>query len=190
MAVTKPHPATYAEIEALPPHVVGEIAFGVLITHPRPTPRHARAAGEIYGELRDPYYRGRSGPGGWIFLPEPELHLGSHVIVPDVAGWRRERLPTLPDAAWIETPPDWVCEVLSPSTQRFDRTDKLAIYAAFEVGHCWYVDPQAKTLEVFQRQGDKWLIAATFKDEDPVTAPPFEAHTFKLDVLWPSEPAG
>lgn len=188
MAVTKPRPAIYADIEALPPHVVGEIAFGVLNTHPRPAPRHARAAGAMSVVLGGPYDFGRGGPGGWIFLPEPELHLGPHVIVPDIAGWRRERLPTLPETAWIETPPDWVCEVLSPSTQRFDRTDKLTIYAAFEVGHCWYVDPLARLLEVFERRGDKWLLAATFKDADTVTAVPFEAHSFALDLLWPPEP--
>ena len=117
-------------------------------------------------------------------MVEPELHLGPHVLVPDIAGWRRERLPKLPDTAYIETPPDWVCEVLSPSTQSFDRTDKLTIYAEFGVKHCWYVDPIVRTLEVFALKGDKWLLAATLKDADAVTAPPFEAHTFALDLLW------
>ena len=185
MAPPKAQPAaSYADIEALPANVVGQIAFGVLHTHPRPTPRHGRAAGALGAELTNAFDFGRGGPGGWILLPEPELHLGPHVIVPDVAGWRRERLPRLPDTAFIETVPDWVCEVLSPSTQRFDRTDKLAVYATFGVGHCWYVDPNARTLEVLARQDDKWLIAATYKDSDAVTAPPFEAHTFALDLLW------
>ena len=187
MLKSKFKPATYADIEALPPHVTGEILFGVLHTHPRPSPKHARSSGELHVELSSPFGRGRGGPGGWVFLPEPELHLGDHVIVPDIAGWRRERLPKLPDTAWIETPPDWVCEVLSPSTQRRDRTDKLAVYATFGVSHCWYVDPLARTLEVFALTSDKWLLAATFKDADPVTAPPFEVHTFLLDVLWPYE---
>ena len=80
-----------------------------------------------------------------------------------------------------------MCEVLSPSTPRIDRTDKLAIYAALDVGHCWYVDPIAKTLEVLTLTGAQWPLAATFKDADPVTAPPFEAHTFALDVLWPED---
>lgn len=184
MPQPKPKPATYADIEALPAHVVGELAFGVLHTHPRPTPRHARASTRMASELDGPFDRGRGGPGGWILLAEPELHLGPHVIVPDVAGWKRERLPRLPEAAYIELAPDWICEVLSPSTQRFDRTDKLAVYAAFSVSHCWYVDPVARTLEVLARQGDKWLIVATFKDTDAVTAPPFEAHTFDLGLLW------
>jgi Uma2 family endonuclease len=148
-------------------------------------PRHALAAGRAFSELDGPFDRGRGGPGGWIFLIEPELHLGPHVVVPDIAGWRRERLTPFPETAFIDTAPDWVCELLSPSTQRIDRTDKLAIYAEFEVGHAWYVDPHAKTLEAFQLATGKWMLAATFADAAPVTAPPFEAHTFALDVLWP-----
>jgi Uma2 family endonuclease len=184
MAQPKPKRATYADIEALPPNVVGEIAFGVLHTHPRPAPKHVRASSRLGIVLGNPFDLGSGGPGGWVFMDEPELHLGEHVIVPDIVGWRRERLLELPETAYFETPPDWVCEVLSPSTQRFDRTDKLAIYAAFGVGHCWYVDPAVRTLEVLALQSGKWLIAATFKDTDAVAAPPFEAHTFALDMLW------
>lgn len=184
MPQPKSPPATYADIEALPPHVVGEILFGSLYTHPRPTPRHARASSLLGAELTGPFDRARGGPGGWIILDEPELHLGPNIIVPDLAGWRRERMPKLPDKAFIEVAPDWVAEILSPSTQRVDRTDKLSIYAAFGVGHAWYVDPLARTLEVFALAGSKWLLAATFKDDDAVTAPPFEAHTFTLAALW------
>jgi Uma2 family endonuclease len=186
-AVPRNRPATYADIEALPPHVVGQILFGVLHAHPRPAPRHARAASRLGGELDSPFDRGKGGPGGWIILDEPELHLGPHVIVPDIAGWRRERLPKLPNTAYFETAPDWVCEVLSPSTVRIDRTDKLRIYAEYGVKHCWLVDPDAKTLEVMALTGDKWLLAATFKDADAVSTPPFEVHTFALDVLWPED---
>jgi Uma2 family endonuclease len=177
-------PATYADLEALPAHQVGEIVHGALYAHPRPAPRHARAAGELHGELRVPFDSGRGGPGGWIFLIEPELHLGPHVLVPDIAGWRAERLTPFPETAFIETPPDWVCEVLSASTARLDRVEKLPLYGAFGVGHAWYVDPIAKTLEVFALADGKWLIAATFSEAERVTAPPFEAHTFPLDVLW------
>jgi Uma2 family endonuclease len=187
MAQPRPRPATYADIEALPPHVVGEILFGVLHTHPRPTPRHAVAANLIGTEITGPFQLGRGGPGGWIFMVEPELHLGPHVVVPDIAGWRRERLPRLPDTAYIETPPDWVCEVLSPSTRQIDRTDKLAVYAASGVGHAWHVDPDVRTLEVLALTGGKWLIAATFKDADTVAAVPFEVHSFALDLLWPAD---
>ncbi|MEO1206443.1 MAG: Uma2 family endonuclease [Pseudomonadota bacterium] len=118
-------------------------------------------------------------------MVEPELHLGNHVVVPDLPGWKLERLTTMPDTAYVETPPDWVCEVLSPSTMRIDRTNKLRIYAEFDVGHCWYVDPDAKTLEILERTGSKWMLTAAFKAGDDVTAPPFEVHTFPIDNLWP-----
>ncbi len=188
MLKSKPRSAAYADLEALPPNMVGEIVFGVLHAHPRPAPRHSMASNELQTELTFPFGRGRGGPGGWIFLVEPELHLGPHVVVPDIAGWRKERLTPFPETAFIETPPDWLCEVLSPSTQALDRTDKLAVYAEFGVGHCWYVDPLARTLEVFALTGGKWLLAATFKDDDKVAAPPFDVHTFSLDVLWAPGP--
>ena len=184
MLKQKPRPPTYADIEALPPNMVGEIIFGVLHSHPRPAPRHAVAANAVGYEITGPFGRGTDGPGGWIFMVEPELHLGPHVVVPDLAGWKRERLTPFPETAYIETPPDWLCEVLSPSTQAIDRTDKLSVYAEFGVKHCWYVDPIARTLEVLALTGDKWMIAATFKDDDAVTAVPFEVHTFGLDGLW------
>ena len=189
MLKTKAKPATYADIEALPPNLVGEIIYGALHTHPRPAPKHGIAAGQLQTEITLPFGRGSggTGPGGWTFIVEPELHLGPHVIVPDIGGWKNERLTPFPDTPYLETPPDWLAEILSPSTQGIDRTDKLAVYAEFGVKHCWYVDPIAKTLEVFALSDGKWLIAATFKDADPVTAPPFEVHTFPLDVLWVKE---
>jgi Uma2 family endonuclease len=164
--------------------MVGQIIYGTLHAHPRPVPRHARATSRLGSELDSPFDRGRGGPGGWIILDEPELHLGPHVLVPDLAGWRRDRLPRLPAAAYFDLAPDWVCEVLSPSTARIDRTDKLAVYAEFQVGHAWYIDPDARTLEVLELKDQRWTIAATFKDADLVTAVPFAAHTFPLDVLW------
>jgi Uma2 family endonuclease len=185
MAKPLPRSATYTDLEALPANMVGEIVHGVLHAHPRPSPRHAIASNALSGELTSPFQKGVRGPGDWIFMDEPELHFGPNVVVPDLAGWRRERLPHLPQTPFIEMPPDWLCEVLSPSTQSFDRTDKLSLYATFGVAHCWYVDPIAKTLEVFQLTAGKWLLAATFKDADAVSAPPFEAHTFNLDALWP-----
>lgn len=187
MLKEKRRPATYADIEALPDNMVGQIAFGVLHAQPRPRPRHATIKHEVQVELGPPFGRGRGGPGGWLFASEPELHLGAHVLVPDIAAWRRERMPRLPETPYFETPPDWVCEVLSPTTMRLDRTDKLAVYAEFGIPHAWYLNPDAKTLEVFELSGGRWFIAATFKEAEPVTAPPFEAHTFALDVLWPPE---
>lgn len=174
-AVTQTRPATYADIEALPPHVVGEILFGVLHTRPHVWARLSAAPSTL--ALAVP-----AAGSSWTSL---SCIWGPHVIVPDIAGWRRERMPKLPETAYFETAPDWVCEVLSPSTARIDHTDKLAICAAHGVGHCWLVDPDARTLEVLALTGAKWLLAATFKDADPVTAPPFDVHTFALDVLWP-----
>lgn len=187
MLKPKTHPATYADLEALPAHMVGEIVHGVLHTHSRTAPRHGVAIDELRVELGNAFGRGAGGPGGWIFMIEPELHLGPHVVVPDMAGWRRERLTPCPATASIETPPDWLAEVLSPSTQALDRTDKLTIYAMLGVKHCWYVDPIARTLEGLALTDGKWQIAATFKNADSVTAPPFDDHTFTLDILWVPE---
>lgn len=183
-------PATYADLEALPPNMVGEIIFGALHAHPRPHGRHGGAALELGAELSNPFRRGHGGPGGWFFATEPELHLGPHVVVPDLAGWKRERLPQLPSAPFFTTAPDWIAEILSPSTQAIDRTHKLAIYAQFGVPHCWYIDPLARTLEVLVLEHGKWLIHSTYRDDATVSAPPFEVHSFPLDVLWyPEEPA-
>lgn len=180
----KTPPATYADLEALPPNMVGEIIYGALYAHPRPAPRHSVATAELTTELTTPFGRGRGGPGGWTFLIEPELHLGPHVVVPDIAGWRTERLTPFPTTAFISTAPDWLAEILSPSTQGLDRTDKLTVYAEAGVRHCWYVDPIVHTLEVFALENGKWVIAATFKEADTVAAPPFEVHSFALNVLW------
>ena len=182
--------ATYADIEALPPNVVGEILFGALVTHPRPAPRHAVASSSLGGPLIEAFQRGRDGPGGWIFMDEPEVHLGPHVVVPDIAGWRRETLPGLPDTAWIETPPDWACEVLSPATESYDRGSKRQIYASAGVGHLWLVDPRPKLLEAFVLSGGGWLLVASLRDEEEVCVPPFEAISFSLGLLWPFDMPG
>lgn len=184
MTLAKTAPATCADLEALPAHMVGEIVHGVLYAHPRPAPRQMRAAGRLGAELDGPFDRGNGGPVGWIILDEPELHLGGHVLVPDIAGWRIERLPDLPETAFIETAPDWVCEVLSPSTMQLDRVENLPLYGQLGVGHTWLLDPLARTLEVYALAQGKWLPAATFGGSDPVTASPFQAHTFPLDALW------
>ncbi len=177
--------ATYADLEAVPPHLVAELLFGSLVTHPRPRPEHAAAGYGLGLELGGPFQRGRGGPGGWSFLPEPELHLGPHVVVPDLVGWRTERLAGRPRDAWIEIVPDWLCEVLSNSTERYDRIDKRRIYATYGVPHLWLLDPRVKVLEVFLRQNQDWLLTHTFIDNDAVCAPPFDAITFDLGLLWP-----
>jgi Uma2 family endonuclease len=180
--------ATYADLEAVPPHLVAEIIFGTLVTHPRPNPDHAFASSSLGDELTSPFQKGRGGPGGWIIIDEPELHLGPHVCVPDIAGWRRERMPQLPKTAYFEIAPDWICEVLSPSTEKYDKGDKRRIYATYGVEYLWFVDPRSRNLEVFHRQAKDWLLTHTFFDNDDVNAPPFDALTFKLGLLWPFDP--
>lgn len=180
-----PRPATYADLQALPAHIVAEIVDGVLETHPRPRPRHARAATRLGAGLIDPYERGRGGPGGWIFLIEPELHLGVDVIVPDMAGWRAERLASEPDDAFITVAPDWVCEILSPSTARLDRGPKRRIYARAGVGHLWLFDPVQGELEAFALAGEGWLLLAMIQRGEEIRVAPFDAIGFPLDDLLP-----
>ena len=127
--------ATYDDLLDVPEHLVAELIHGVLHTHPRPSPRHAWASSRMGGELDHPFSRGIGGPGGWIILDEPELHLLGNVLVPDLAGWRRKRLPKLPKTAWFELAPDWICEVLSPSAAKADRLEKMPLYAPVSYTH-------------------------------------------------------
>jgi Uma2 family endonuclease len=189
MAKPAQHAATYADLEAVPPHLVAEILYGRLVTHPRPAPRHSGAASVLGGMLIPPFQLGRGGPGGWILLDEPELHLAEHVVVPDLAGWRRERLSKLPDRAWIDVAPDWVCDVLSPSTEGYDRGEKRSIYAEARVGHLWHVDPVLRMLEAFELRDGKWLLLDVFQDNAEVAVPPFADIAFSLAPLWPFDPA-
>ena len=178
--------ARYEDILALPEQLVGEILGGELHTHPRPSPKHALAYSVLGYAIGGPFGGGVGGPGGWWIIDEPEVHLSADVIVPDVAGWRRERLPALPETAWFELAPDWACEILSPSTSRTDRAVKMPIYAREGVAHLWLVDPDLHTLEVYQLQADgHWLLLTTLKEDEPVQQPPFEAVAFALGSLWP-----
>ena len=178
------HPATYEDLAAVPEHLVAEILDGVLYTSPRPAPRHALAHSGLGALLMPPFHFGRGGPGGWTILIEPELHLGPDVLVPDVAGWRRERMALLPSTAYFPTAPDWLCEVISPSTAAIDRTKKLSIYAREGVAHVWLVDPLARTLEVLGVEGGRWLILATHGDREVIDAQPFDAIGLELGLLW------
>ena len=177
-------PATYDDLLKVPDQFVAEILDGELYTSPRPSPRHADASSGLGGALRGPFDRGRGGPGGWRILDEPEIHLAADVVVPDLAGWRRERLPSIPDEAFIAVAPDWICEVLSPSTVSIDRVKKLAIYARERVAHAWLIDPIARTVEILRLDTGGWLIVATFSDLDVVRAEPFEAIELDLSLLW------
>jgi Uma2 family endonuclease len=176
--------AEYQDLFDLPNHLIGEILHGQLITQPRPAPKHARAASIMGGELVPPYDQGRGGPGGWWILFEPELHLGRHILVPDLAGWRRERMPYFPEEAYFTLAPDWVCEVLSPGTARTDRVVKMPIYAAQAVQWLWLVEPDLRTLEVFRLREGHWLLEGAWQEADEVRAAPFAELSFSLASLW------
>lgn len=177
-------PATYADIEALPEHLVGEILDGELVVSPRPAPRHAVAASRLGGKLAPPFDFGDGGPGGWCILDEPELHLGPDILVPDLAGWRRERMPELPETAFFTRSPDWACEVLSASTARHDRAQQLRIYARERVPHVWLVDPLARTLEELALRDGAWHIVAVHAGDARIRAEPIAAVELGLGSLW------
>lgn len=178
--------ATYEDLLQVPDNVIAEILDSELITSPRPTSAHALAAWAI-GQDAGPFARrpgGPGGPGGWWILFEPELHLGPDILVPDLAGWRRERLPVLQNVAYFELAPDWVCEVLSPTTAHRDRVRKKPIYAREQVGHIWLVDPAIRTLEVYRLEGDTWVDAGAYGDTERVHAEPFEAVEMDMGQWW------
>ncbi len=176
----------YEQLLALPEGITGEIIDGELFTQPRPSGRHGAAESALGMRIGNPFRFGDGGPGGWWILVEPEIHFvrDTQVAVPDLAGWRRERMPELPEDHRFEVVPDWVCEILSPSTAQKDRTRKLPLYARHTVAHAWLVDPLARTLEAYQWREEGWLLIATLKNDDPVSIPPFDAITFSLADLW------
>jgi Uma2 family endonuclease len=186
--MNKRRTATYNDLLQVPAHLVAEILDGELYASPRPAPRHANASSGLGGELRRPFHSGRGGPGGWYILDEPELHLGPDVAVQDLAGWRRERLPRLPDEAFFSLAPDWVCEVISPSTAAIDRVKKLTIYARESVAHAWLIDPIVRTLEVLRLESQRWVIAGTWSGYDVLRAEPFAAIELDLTLLWDEPP--
>ena len=177
--------ATYQDVLDAPEHRVAEIVDGTLYTQPRPAPPHARASSVLGGKIGNPFDYDASGPGGWWIIDEPELHLGEDILVPDLAGRRRERMVELPDTAYFTLAPDWVCEVLSASTRRLDLHEKRPVYAREGIGHLWLIDPVDRTLEAFELHEGQWLLIASAKDDDPVSIRPFDAITFSLGDLWP-----
>jgi Uma2 family endonuclease len=186
MANAAPRRTVYQELERVPSHLVAEIIGGSLVTHPRPAPRHSAASFALAIKLGGPFQDDPNGPGGWVFLDEPELHLGDDVVVPDLAGWRRQKVSTPPQAAWLDIVPDWVCEILSGSTETRDRTVKMGIYAAAGIGHMWLIDPRLQILEAFALRGDGlWVRIGAWNSDDEVRAAPFDAISFSLAGLWP-----
>ena len=177
--------ATYQDVLDAPAHQVAEIVNGTLYTHPRPAMPHALASSHLGDELTGPFGKGRGGPGGWWIIDEPELHFDDDIVVPDLAGWRRERMPEYPQTAYVTRASDWVCEVLSESTRRHDLHEKRPIYAREGVAHLWLVDPTDRTLEAFELHDGQWLLIASAQADEPVSIRPFDAITFSLGDLWP-----
>jgi Uma2 family endonuclease len=184
MSEPKRKPATYEDVLRAPEHMVAEIVEGDLYLSPRPAKPHAVASAELFSELHSPFSRSKGGPGGWVILVEPEVHFGPHVLVPDLAGWRKEREPLEGDEPYFTVVPDWVCEVVSPSTGRLDRIKKLPLYAANDVRHAWLVDPIQRSLEVYRNQDRRWVLTATHADQEEVRVEPFEAVALELAALW------
>jgi Uma2 family endonuclease len=187
MPVSARRAATYADLLEVPGHLIAEILDGELVTSRRPGAPHAYSAGKVFRDINTRFDgpAGGDGGGGWWILFEPELHLAKDVLVPDLAGWRHERMPAFPNVAFFEMAPDWACEVASPSTARIDRVQKLAIYAREGVGHVWLVDALARTLEVYRLERGRWLVAAIHGGDDVVRAEPFEGLEFDLSRWWP-----
>ena len=189
-ATRRPEPearprATYQDVLDAPSREVAEIVDGLLYTNPRPAAPHALASSLLGSQLTVPFHLGRGGPGGWWIIDEPELHLGDDILVPDIAGWRRTRMPKYPEDAYFTLAPDWVCEILSPSTRKLDLEAKRPVYAREGVRHLWLVDPAGRTLEAFELTAGEWSRIATVADDAVVQMPPFEAAGFNLADLWP-----
>ena len=178
--------ATYEDLLQVPDILIAEIINGELVTSPRPASPHARAAFTI-GRTLGPFDLGPGdpdGPGGWWILFEPELHLGADILVPDLAGWRREHMPVLRNVAYFEQAPDWVCEIVSPTTARIDRVRKMPVYAREQIGHLWLVDPLMRTLEVYRLEGQRWVVASTHGGAESVCAEPFAALELDMSRWW------
>jgi Uma2 family endonuclease len=180
--------ATYEDVLAAPENKVAEIIEGELVLSPRPSGPHTVASSALIEELGPPFKRGRGGPGGWIILAEPEVHLDGNVLVPDLAGWRRETMSVVSrEPSYFTIRPDWICEVLSPSTERRDRADKVRLYARAGVTSAWLVNPLQRTLEVLRLAPEaptQWTTLGVFTDDAKVRAAPFDAFELDLAVLW------
>jgi Uma2 family endonuclease len=176
--------ATYDDLIAVPDDKIAEIVDGELFVSPRPAAPHARAASVLMADIATAFDRGRGGPGGWWVLSEPELHFDADVVVPDLTGWRRERMPHVPNAPFFTLAPDWVCEVASPSTEQLDRRRKRPIYAREGIAHLWIVNPLARTLEIHRRCPEGWLVVATHGGDERVRAEPFDAIELEMAALW------
>lgn len=164
--------------------MVAELVAGRLHMQSRPAMPHGNAVTVLAMQIGGPFRLGQGGPGGWWILVEPELHFSQDVMVPDLAGWRRTTLPAMPDVVGMTVVPDWICEVLSPSTRKFDLTEKRGRYAAMGVGHFWTIDLAERILEVSMLRDGAWMLLDTLSDDDDVRCAPFDAVSFPLSALW------
>lgn len=184
-AVILDRPATIADLDQLPPTWRGEVIEGTLYAFPHPGVPHQLVSGAISVDLRIPFGRGRGGPGGWrIFFRVPVQVHEINEISPDISGWRRERLPILPQEDAISIVPDWICEVQSPSTRGYDIGIKRRFYASIGVSYIWYVDPFARTLLASRLHDGHWLEIGAWRDDEKVRVEPFEAIELDLSTWW------
>jgi Uma2 family endonuclease len=177
--------AAYEDLYRIPENMIGEIINGELIVTPRPSTAHSLASSCLGAELIPPYYHGRGGgPGGWVILDEPEIQLGENILVPDLAGWRKDRFSSPTKTNSITVTPDWVCEVMSPGTVRIDKMEKMPIYAEHGVPYLWHIDPVGKTLDVFRLKNGEWVVAGLYVEDSTVRTEPFTEIEIDLSVLW------
>lgn len=176
--------ASYQNVVDAPEIMIAELIDGDMYAWPRPGGPHTRVSSALGMDIGTPYDRGHGGPGGWWILFEPELHLDGQVLVPDLAGWRRERMPEIPGDHRFVVPPDWVCEVISPSSEGVDRGKKMRIYAEFSVAWLWLVDPLVRLIQVFTLIDTRWSLTSTFTGEDTVRAEPFPEAAIGLGSIW------
>ena len=177
-------PATYDDLLRVPDHLVAEIIDGELYTNPRPAMPHARATSSLGAIISSAFDLGTQGPGGWWILDEPELHFSDDVLVPDIAGWRRERMPELHPSAFFDLAPDWACEVVSPSSGRLDRVRKMPIYAREGVAWLWLVEPLQRTVEVYRLEAGAWGVAGTHGGAETARITPFEVVDVDMRRWW------
>lgn len=183
-------PAGWAEILAAPEGMEAEVIAGELWTHPRPRPEHGRVQHLLGGAVGFPFDLGRGGPGGWWLINEPDISFGPQDIVnPDVAGWRRERVPEFHRERPIAIRPDWACELLSPSTARRDRHEKSNLYLHYDVSWYWLVDTDARLLQAFEAHEGRWVLLGTWGETDLARIPPFDAVDLIVGDLFPPPPA-
>jgi Uma2 family endonuclease len=183
----KKAPATIDDLLAIPEaERFHEIIGGELVRKAMPSIRHGGAQAGLLGRLGGPYNRRPGGPrpGGWRFATETEIRFDdSEIYRPDVAGWRRERLPELPDEFPLTVRPDWVCEIVSPSNVRNDVVKKMLTYQRSGVPHYWVIDPIAEALIVYRWTDSGYLLVQSAQGEERVRAEPFDAVSLSVHGL-------